>query len=168
MDNVFANLYDGLDEGRFARALLRVSQVSSQTSNAYPCVILPDDPAKSSFIRPSALPLSVNGLRSGIVILGIISCDMVSELALSVGRASSSSSPEATAWQLRSSAIEISSRCLVDWLVIDLGLLGRDDGSSGFKRFNGVKGRGDVNLDKVNGASSLLWDTESKSLIFEL
>lgn len=56
----------------------------------------------------------------------------------------------------------------MDWLVIDLGLLGRDDGSSGFKRFSGVRGRGDAKLDKANGASSLLWRVESKSLILEL
>jgi hypothetical protein len=61
-----------------------------------------------------------------------------------------SSSPDVTAWLLISSGIEISSAGLSDRVDVDLGLLGRDDGSAGVSK-TGVEREG---ADEVGAARS--------------
>jgi len=87
-----------------------------------------------------ALPFSVKGRRLGILILGMINWDVLS-WATAAATGSSSSSPDARAWLEISSVMEMSSSGLSDWLDMDLGLLGREEGPSGEPRPSGVSGR---------------------------
>lgn len=90
----------------------------------------PGAPAKRTLNRPMVFPLSVKGRRLGIFILGIINCEAPWGPRRGEGPGPSSSS-DSIIWLPISSVIEMSSRGRRDWLVIDLGLLGSDDGSSG-------------------------------------
>lgn len=70
--------------------------------------------------------------------LGMISCDASQGLERGGLSCLSSSSPDAIIWLFISSVIEMSSSGRRDWFENDLGLLGREDGSS---EFSGVCGR---------------------------
>lgn len=137
---------------------------------------LPLDPATRILNRPIFFPLSVNGRRLGMRILGMISWEELSltpwwwadglvSWASSSSSSSSSSPPDTIAWLFISSVIEISSSGLNERLDIDLGLLGLDNGSSFI--LNGVSGRegtGEV-LDRAfdKGVSSRsIWASKSE------
>lgn len=104
---------------------------------------IPGAPARRILNRPIAFPFSVNGRRLGILILGIINCETLTGPRFG-DRPGFSSSSDPTAWLLISSVIEISSRGRSDWLDSDLGLLGREEGSSGM---SGVNGRESISID---------------------
>lgn len=98
----------------------------------------PGAPAKSTLKRPIDFPLSVNGRRLGILMLGMMSWEAPPGPRRGDALDLSSSSPDIRCWLLISSVMEMSSSGRRDWLEIDLGLLGSEEGSSGF---SGVSGR---------------------------
>lgn len=114
-----------LPEPTFASVLVDHRLYSSFRKN------LPGAPATSTLNLPIAFPRSVKGRRLGILMLGMINCEAPANPRRGEGRGPSSSSPDPIAWLLISSVMEISSNGRRDWLEIDFGLLGSDDGSSG-------------------------------------
>ena len=118
MNNILARLDDRLDERCLTNSLANL--VLGHDICRKLCII-PESPAISTLSLPIFFPRSVNGLRLGILMLGMMSCGVTPWVPNTLSF--SSSSLDTIAWLAPSSVIS-SSEFLYERTDDDWGLLG--------------------------------------------